>query len=860
MKPQAFKQISFKLLNIGLVLLFTFSPTRQVLAAAGDTTRISVDSSGVQGNNSSGNPSISADGHYVAFDSNATNLVPGDTNGQTDIFMRDQITGATSRVSVNSSGAQANCSSYQPSISADGRYVAFESCANNLVAGDTNVWDIFVHDLTTGMTTRVSVDSSSAQANGGSYFSSISSDGRYIAFHSLASNLVAGDTNGVQDIFVHDRVTGATRRVSVDSSGAQANCDSSFSSISADGRYVAFDSCASNLVAGDTNGERDIFVRNLITGTTTRISVDSSGAQANGYSEAPSISADGRFVAFESGANNLVAGSNNLYPDIFVHDLNTGATRRVSVNSSGGQANGTSHWPSISSDGNCVAFESNSTNLVPGNTDGNTDIFLHNQTSGATIRVSVNSSGLGGNDDSLGASISANCQYVAFRSFATNLVPGDTNNFADVFISEPDTSPAIPVTINQAAGQTDPTNTSPINFTVVFGEPVTGFTTGDVDLSAGTAPGTLTGTVTEIAPHDGTTFNVAVTGMTGDGTVIANIPRRVAQNAASFLNQAATSTDNRVLYDTGFPAVFSTVPAQNAVLQGGLTQLIVEFSEDVLHDGTTHAANNALNYLLVEYGANHAFDTLDCKDGVVIDDTLMSINSVTYQKLAGTFWATLHFNSPLPAGTYRLFVCGTTSIHDLAGNTLNNGLSDSLLDFTVQKAVAAAAAVPATGFAPDRVTILPPQSVSYADLGDLWLEIPKLGVQMPIVGVPQSADGTWDVSWLGKNAGWLNGSAFPTWKGNSVITGHVYDAYGQPGSFRYLNTLWWGDKVILHAWGVEYVYEVRAVTQVSPGNVSAMMKHEERSWLTLVTCRGYNEASNSYQYRMLVRAVLVEVK
>jgi len=168
-------------------------------------------------------------------------------------------------------------------------------------------------------------------------------------------------------------------------------------------------------------------------------------------------------------------------------------------------------------------------------------------------------------------------------------------------------------------------------------------------------------------------------------------------------------------------------------------------------------------------------------------------------------------------------------------------------------------AIPSTGFAPDRITVLAAKTTQYKDLGDLSLEIPRLGVQVPIVGVPQ-ANGTWDISWLGSDAGWLEGSAFPTWAGNSVVTGHIYDAYGQPGPFRYLNTLKWADKVIVHAGGAQYVYEVRSVSQVRPGDVSAMMKHEELPWITLVTCQGYDEASNSYKNRVLVRAVLVEVK
>ena len=145
-------------------------------------------------------------------------------------------------------------------------------------------------------------------------------------------------------------------------------------------------------------------------------------------------------------------------------------------------------------------------------------------------------------------------------------------------------------------------------------------------------------------------------------------------------------------------------------------------------------------------------------------------------------------------------------------------------------------------------------------MGDLWLEIPKLSEKMNIVGVPQAADGRWDVSWLGDDAGWLNGSTYPTWDGNSVLTGHVYDAFGKPGPFVALNTLWWGDQVIIHAGSAEYVYAVRSVEQVAPDDTADMLQHEDSPWLTLVTCRGYDKASNSYLYRVLVRAVLVEVK
>jgi Tol biopolymer transport system component len=281
---------------------------------------VSVRSNGDQANGASSSPSISADGRYVVFTSDATNLVPGDTNGVGGVFVRDRSTGTTSMVSLRSDGDQSNAGGYDPSISADGRYVVFTSLATNLVPGDTNgKADVFVHDRSTGTTSRVSVRSNGDQANNRrSDEPSISADGRYVAFVSGAANLVRGDTNGKADVFVHDRQTGTTSRVSVRSNGDQVNWPSLDPSISAHGRYVAFRSGAANLVPGDTNGKADVFVHDRQTGTTRRVSVRSNGDQANGYSHAPSISADGRYVAFHSYATNLVSSDTNGMPDVFV--------------------------------------------------------------------------------------------------------------------------------------------------------------------------------------------------------------------------------------------------------------------------------------------------------------------------------------------------------------------------------------------------------------------------------------------------------------------------------------------------------------------------------------------------------------
>jgi Tol biopolymer transport system component len=268
-------------------------------------------------------------------------------------------------------------------MSADGRFVGFTSPASNLAADDTNgTLDVFIHDRNMGITELVSVDSDGTQGPDRSYDPSVSANGRYVAFSSHCSNLVPEDTNGVRDIFVRDRIAGITERVSVASDGTQANMDSVYKNISADGRYVAFASYANNLVPGDTNGHYDIFVHDRESGQTERISVASDGTQANNWSAKPVISADGRFVAFQSKASNLVSGdTNGGYDqegfDMFVHDRSTRETIRVSVASDGSEADQYSHWGTISADGLDVAFTSYARNLVPGDTNAKLDAFVH---------------------------------------------------------------------------------------------------------------------------------------------------------------------------------------------------------------------------------------------------------------------------------------------------------------------------------------------------------------------------------------------------------------------------------------------------------------------------------------------------
>jgi Tol biopolymer transport system component len=416
------------------------------IASAGITERVNLSSSGEQANGSrcyacSGGPdtalAMTPDGRYVAFDSDASNLVPGDTNGTWDVFVRDRNTGQTERVSLSSDGTQGSGLSVHPALSADGRYVAFLSLAPNLVAGDTNGRiDVFVHDRLTGNTERVNVSSAGEEADNFVIDDpAISADGRYVTFGSSADNLAPADNNARADVFVRDRLAGTTERVSLSNGGSEGNSESRSPAISGDGRYVAFESFASNLVEGDTNGHLDVFLRDRQNGTTQRISVGAAG-EADSDSNAVALSADGRTAAFQSYASNLVAGDTDGSIDVFVRDLAANTTQQTSVASDGTQPTyGDSGGPTLSADGRYVTFYSNSNQLVPDDF-GYTDVFVHDRKTNATDRVSVNSSGEPGDFHSsyVTPAVSDDGRFVAFASFADNLVRNDTNGAEDIFV------------------------------------------------------------------------------------------------------------------------------------------------------------------------------------------------------------------------------------------------------------------------------------------------------------------------------------------------------------------------------------------------------------------------------------------
>lgn len=412
------------------------------MSTRAETVLVSQSSEGEQGLDYSTFPSLSDDGRFIAFLSKADNLVPGDTNGEMDVFVHDRQTRQTTRASIASDGGEANAAVGWTikSISDNGRFVVFSSPADNLVSADNNrQQDVFLHDRESNETTRISVAGDGTEANRSSFSPGIFADGRYVTFESAADNLVPDDTNGIVDVFLHDRETGLTRRVNIASDGSEANeLDRDWSwiwwytnPVSDDGRYVAFTSLSSNLVPGDNNAAEDVFVHDLKTGETERVSVDSDGKEWNHYSLLFDMSDDGRYLAFNSFSDNrsnppeLVGDSDPQ--GLFVHDRLTGKTSHIP---------GGAGWAAFSGDGRYLAYigVTKSANLQE--SADHWDVHVLDQHTGETLKATVSFRGNQTDLSSWRAAISGDGRSIAFASNATNLVPGDGNAEGDVFATD----------------------------------------------------------------------------------------------------------------------------------------------------------------------------------------------------------------------------------------------------------------------------------------------------------------------------------------------------------------------------------------------------------------------------------------
>jgi Tol biopolymer transport system component len=402
---------------------------------------------------------VSADGNHIVFASSANNLVPNDTGG-TDIFIRDRAAGTLKRMSIRADGTQSIGAHWHPDLSPDGRFIVFSSDATGLVTPSTTGRHIYLRDRDTDVDgifdepgavslELISVSGSGQRATGECGLPSVSADGRYIAFQSVASNLVAGDNNGVMDVFVRDRVNGTTVRVS-SAGGVAGNGASSVPNISGNGHYVLFHTNADNLVSGDTNQTTDVMRYNVRQGTIERVSVSSTGAQLTTGSvlgsEAivgPCISADGRHVVFQT-SSAVIPGDTNGQIDVYARDMDANTFTRISRRADGSQTAYPCISGTMSSDARFVMFSTSDFLVVDNDTNNRQDIFMQDrdadengvfdEVGGVSIkRVSVGNRGVQTSLASYGGRIVDGGVEVIFTTTAGNLVPGDTNGFPDVF-------------------------------------------------------------------------------------------------------------------------------------------------------------------------------------------------------------------------------------------------------------------------------------------------------------------------------------------------------------------------------------------------------------------------------------------
>ncbi|MEQ2005856.1 MAG: SBBP repeat-containing protein [Limisphaerales bacterium] len=436
----------------GLQRAASFALTVSAAAAVRDFELLSINS-GVtaSGSGASLNPVVSSNGQYVAFVSDATNLVASDSNGKRDVFWRDRVAGTTRLVSRTPAGASGNGESDAPAISPDGRYVAFHSRASDLVSTDSNTnYDVFLWDANDNSVTLVSRTISGASGAGDSYSPQLSASGRMVSFASTAADFAGTDTNGTSDAFARDMDAGVTYLASINTNNTSGDGASGVPVLSANGRHIAFLSRAGDLVTNDLNALNDVFVHDLQTRVTRLVSVNVAGTQGgNRISFDPVISADGRHIAFSSQATDLVAiPDTNNFPDVFVRDMTMGVTKLVSVNGSGTASGGNTGIPSIlpasftpflSADGAKVLFVSLAQDLVANDSNGKQDVFLRDHINNTTTLISTNRFGTGSGNAASGIgafSMSADLRYVAFFSEASNLGAADTNSRTDVFLRD----------------------------------------------------------------------------------------------------------------------------------------------------------------------------------------------------------------------------------------------------------------------------------------------------------------------------------------------------------------------------------------------------------------------------------------
>ena len=688
------------------------------------------------GNQSSSTPIISSDGRYVAFTSNATNLVTGDTNGKQDIFVWDSNDNSMILVSRTSAGQGGNGDATAPVMSSDGRYIAFVSVASDLTASDTNnAQDVFIWDRTLNAVALVSRDISGAAGNNKSLNPTISNDGSVVAFESDATNLIATDTNSASDVFGWQRgadiTTGTVQVVSRSTAGAIGNGASINAAVSGDGKYVAFVSTASNFAIADTNGKQDVFVNELLTGKTDLVSINTTGTGSGSTSGAtegfgsanPVINNNGQYIAFVSDAVDLVTNDNNQVKDVYVWNRATGKNLLVSVNKDGTGSgnnftpnlfftNGGSTNPVISGDGQLVGFTSYSSDLVANDTNGQQDVFVRSLAKTNVTLVSRSPAGVPSNNDSTIPVLSSDGTYLVFTSNGSNLVTGDFNSNSDVFgdtVSVMLPTVTVGTFLPSGLEGNDPTTPTPYNFEVILSkvsaDTVTvPFSLTDVTTTAGTdyvipptttltfAPGQTRQTIAvgikgDTIPELDETFTLtlgtpgnATLGaiVTATGTILNDDKPVISFSAPS----VSISEGNTGKQDVNFivtlsqpnPQVvtvnYSTADGNSPTLSNNASAAASDY--DAIAAGTlTFAANTTIQTITVKVNGDTKFEANE--------NFLLTLATPTNATLAATTTATGTITNDDTAPT--------VSIADVSLNEGNSGTTDFPFVVTLSQAI-----------------------------------------------------------------------------------------------------------------------------------------------------------------------------
>jgi hypothetical protein len=472
--------------------------TPRAVAATDELTLASTSDTGEKGDVDSFDTSVSADGTIVAFWSFATNLDPADSDADSDVYAKNVITGDITLVSTSDTGVKGNGASEYPSVSADGASVAFYSSATNLDPGDTdsNV-DVYVKHLATGEIILVSISDTGVKGDGDSYYPSLSADGSSVAFWSVATNLDPNDTDPIPDVYVKDLTTGDITLASTSDAGAKGNGNSFDPSLSADGTRVAFLSSATNLDPGDTDGLDDVYVKDLTTGDTVLASTSDTGAKsANGSSFAPSLADNGIHVTFTFGGTDLDPADTDFLSDVYVKNLISGDLTLVSTSDSDMKGDGPSMGSpstSISADGARVTFLSEAGNLDECDQDLNTDVYVKDLNTGDITLASTSSFGVKSDGYSFGSALAADGQWVAFFSSGSNLDPGDTDSINDVYVKQLGPGACVPgvaISISDVIKKEGDRGRTRFVFTVTLSAPASGRVTVEYSTLDGSAEAT----------------------------------------------------------------------------------------------------------------------------------------------------------------------------------------------------------------------------------------------------------------------------------------------------------------------------------------------------------------------------------